>query len=403
VRIDILTREFAPDSYGGAGTHVDSIVPLLRQSLTIRVHCFGEPRADGSVTAYRAPAALFSRNIAIQAAAIAVAMADAVAGASAVHSNTWYTNFGGHLAKIFHNIPHIMTAHSLEPRRPWKADSLGAGYRLSSYFEQSAMHEADRIIAVSRCMRDDIVSSYPDVDPDRIAVIPSGVDATLFAPSTGIGGLERYSVRPGRATVVCVARITPQKGLSCLLRASEYFPAGTQLVIVADTADNEALRAEFSRQVAQTLGRGVDLVWIRDPIPKSLLASLLGYARVFVCPSVYEPLGIVNLEAMSCGTAVVATATGGIPELVVDGVTGFLVSPEDRSPPSGDPNEDNALAKEFALRVNELLSKPDLADSMGREGRRRVLSHFGWERVASGVRDVYLSAIERRPLPARLR
>jgi starch synthase len=390
MRVDLLTREYPPASYGGAGTHVDHLVRHLRRKVRMQVHCFGEPRGEDYVSAYDVPQDFPATQIALRTAAINSAMAAGVAGASAVHSHTWYANFAGHLAKIMYGIPHVVTTHSLERCRPWKTEQLQNGYALSSFYERTALLDADRILAVSEAMRADILRYHPEIPPERVAVIYSGVDADEFQPTDATDELEPHGIRADVATVACVARITPQKGLLHLLRAAEYFRDGTQVVVVAQTWDTPGHRQEFADAVTEARRSGVDVRWISGQLSRRALVQLISHARVFACPSVYEPMGIVNLEAMACATSVVASDTGGIPEVVLDGDTGFLV-PMATDGLHADPVDPHRFARDFATRVNELLCDPALAQRMGEEGRRRVLSCFTWEAAADRVLDAYIS------------
>ncbi|MGW1615794.1 glycogen synthase [Streptomyces sp. NPDC002285] len=385
--IAMLTREYPPYVYGGAGEHVGQLAQRLRRRISLDVHCFGAPRPESSISGHAIPPALGAANPALQAIAISAPMAHAAASASAVHSHTWYANFAGHLAKTIYEIPHIVTAHTVEPCRPWKEAQLRGGYALSSFLERTSLLAADRIIAVSQAMRIDLLDAYPDISPDRIIVIHNGVDGEQFVPDSRTNALVPYHALTDRKLVVSVARITPQKGLKHLLRAAHSFSNKTSLVIVADSWDSEALRNEFASAVAAARRAGVDVHWISQRMPRPALVQLLSHANVFVAPSIYEPLGIVNLEAMACGTAVVSTAVGGIPEVVLDGVTGLLV-PIDVAQ-AGEPSNPERFAMTFADRVNEVLSDENLADRMGKVGRQRVLEHFTWESVAQGVLNVY--------------
>ncbi|MFE1441867.1 glycogen synthase [Streptomyces sp. NPDC058739] len=393
MRVDLLTREYPPHVYGGAGVHVGALARHLRGLVDVRVHRFGPPDTDPSVTAHGVPGGLEAANPSLQALAVNASMSHAVAGTSVVHSHTWYTNFAGRLAQRLYGVPHVVTAHSLEPLRPWKAEQLDGGYEISCFMEREALTRADRIIAVSRSTAADIARAYPDVDPARISVVHNGVDAAVYAPDPGTDALREHGLDGDRPTVVCVARISRQKGLLHLLDAARHFVPGTRLVVVAQFADSDAQRAEFARALAALDGGEVEVRWIGGEFSKRALVQLLSHARVFVCPSLYEPLGIVNLEAMACGTAVVATATGGNPEAVVDGETGYLVPMQ---PGTGRPTDDESssvLAKELAVRVNALVADPVAAENMGVAGRRRVLSHFSWEQAARQVAEIYRSVV----------
>ncbi|WP_280714453.1 glycogen synthase [Kitasatospora sp. MAP5-34] len=380
MRVDLLSREYPPHVYGGAGVHVHQLESQLRKLVDLRVQCFDGPRPDA--TGHRAPVELAGANGALQAMGVDLAMAAAADGADLVHSHTWYTNFAGHLAKLLYGIPHVVTAHSLEPLRPWKAEQLGGGYALSSFCERTAVLGADRVIAVSGAMRDDVLRCYPELDPGRVVVIHNGIDTGEFAPVADTAELTRLGIRTDRPTVACVARLTRQKGLLQLLHAAPHLASGTQLVMCVSAPDTPEIAEEFAALAREARERGADLVHVQEPLSRSAVRQLLSRADVFACPSVYEPMGIVNLEAMACETPVVATAVGGIPEVVADGETGLLV-------PLG--NEDEVFAEDFALRINELLADPERARRMGRAGRRRAAEHFSWAAVAAQVHEVYVS------------
>ncbi|WBP91456.1 glycogen synthase [Kitasatospora cathayae] len=391
MRVDLLTREYPPHVYGGAGVHAQQLARQLAELVDLRVQCFDGPRPSSHVTGHQAPAGLAGANGALQALGTDLAMAAAAAGADVVHSHTWYTNLAGHLAKLLYGVPHVVTTHSLEPLRPWKAEQLGGGYALSSFCERTALLGADRVIAVSGAMRDDVLRCYPELDPDRVVVIHNGIDTEEFAPDPGTAELRRLGVRTDRPTVACVARLTRQKGLTHLLRAAPHLASGTQLVLCVSAPDTPEIAAEFAAAVRGARALGADVVHVEEPLTRAAVRQLLSFADVFACPSVYEPLGIVNLEAMACETPVVATAVGGIPEVVADGETGLLV------PLGGDgePDAPEIFAKEFALRINALLAEPDRARRMGRAGRRRAAEHFSWTAIAGQVHDVYRSVGER--------
>jgi starch synthase len=382
VRIGIVTREWPPDVYGGAGVHVEHLVAALRalpDGPDIDVHCFGGPRPDA--TGYAVPAGLGEANGALQAIGIDVEMAAALAGADLVHSHTWYTNTAGLLAGLVHGIPHVITAHSLEPRRPWKADQLGGGYRLSSWAERTAYLAADAVIAVSNGMRVDVLDAYPDLDPARVHVVGNGVDAAAYRPVSEPDTVRALGVDPDRPYALFVGRITRQKGVPHLLRAAEQLPPEAGLVLCAGAADTPAERQQVADAVEKLQARRDGVVWIEAMLPREQLVPLITGATVFVVPSVYEPLGIVNLEAAACGTAVVASDVGGIPEVVDDGRTGLLVhyAPED---PAG-------FESGLAARITELLADPGRAAAMGAAGRERVLAEFGWPAIARQTVDVY--------------
>ncbi|GAB1822687.1 glycogen synthase [Herbidospora sp. RD11066] len=387
MRVDLLSREFPPDVYGGAGVHIEYLSRELRRLLDARVRCFGEPR-DGA-DAYATPPGLTSANAAIQVLGTDLEMASACAGADLVHSHTWYANFAGHIAKMLYGIPHVVTTHSLEPHRPWKAEQLGGGYVLSSWAERTALEAADAIIAVSGGMRRDVLTAYPEIDPNRVTVIHNGIDTDEYAPAKTQEALTRHGIDPGKPYVVFVGRITRQKGLTHLLRAARDFDPAAQLVLCAGAPDTPEIAAEVTALVQELQATREGVIWITEMRPRPEIIEILTHATVFVCPSVYEPMGIVNLEAMACETAVVATATGGIPEVVADGETGFLV-PIDAGE-HGEPRDPAVFARAIAADVNRLLADPALAARMGEAGRKRAVGSFSWPAVAERTRDLYAS------------
>jgi starch synthase len=335
------------------------------------------------------PPGLVAANGALQAIGVDVEMAAALGGVDLVHSHTWYANVAGLLASLVHGVPHVVTAHSLEPRRPWKAEQLGGGYRLSSWAERTAYLAADAVIAVSHGMRADVLDAYPELDPGRVHVVGNGVDAEAYRPTPDPDVVRSLGVDPDRPYALFVGRITRQKGVVHLLAAAEQLPSGAQLVLCAGAADTPAERQQVADAVAELQARrGNAVVWIEAMLPREQLVPLISGATVFVVPSVYEPLGIVNLEAAACGTAVVASAVGGIPEVVADGVTGLLVP--------YDPDDVPAFEAGLAARVTELLHNPERAARMGEAGRERVLTEFGWPAIAKQTVDVYSAVIAAR-------
>ena len=394
----LLTREYPPEVYGGAGVHVEYLAKELRERVELTVHCWGAERADPAVRAYRPWEALRGERAdlaALQAVSVDLLMAAAVRGTDVVHSHTWYAQFAGHLAKLVEGIPHVATVHSLEPLRPWKAEQLGGGYALSSFCEQVALERADAVIAVSAASREDILACYPAVEASRVHVVHNGIDTDEYTPDPGSDVLERLGVDPGRPSVVFVGRITRQKGVPLLLRAAAEFAPEAQLVLCAGAPDTPEIGAEVAAGVEQLRGMRDGVIWIEQMLPKTDVIQLLSHATVFACPSIYEPLGIVNLEAMACQTAVVATATGGIVEVVADGETGFLVALE-KAPGSIDPADPAGFAHAFADRVNRLLGDPGLAAEMGRAGRRRAIEQFSWSAIAEQTVSVYENARDRQ-------
>jgi starch synthase len=386
MRVALVTREWPPDIYGGAGVHVEHLVPQLRRLVDVDVHCFGAARSDA--TAYQLPEDLSGANPAIGTLGVDLRMADALGGADVVHSHTWYTNLAGHLGGLLHGIPHVITAHSLEPLRPWKAEQLGGGYRISSWVEQESYRAADGIIAVSHGMRNDVLASYRDVDPDRVFVVHNGIDVAQYRPAPSPDVAARPGLGDDRPFVLFVGRITRQKGLPHLLRAARALTSDARIVLCASAPDTPELAAEVAAAVAELRQeRGSDaVIWIEQMLPREELIALYSAAAAFVCPSVYEPLGIVNLEAMACGTAVVASDVGGIPEVVEDGATGILVHYDQAAP--------DAFEFGLATALDRLLADPGLADRMGSAGRVRAAAHFSWDAVAAKTVGVYRQVLQ---------
>jgi len=388
VRIGIVTREWPPDVYGGAGVHVEHLVAAMRSlpaGPEIDVHCFGGPRPDA--VGHAVPPNLQAANGALQAVGVDVEIAAALAGVDLVHSHTWYANGAGLLAALVHGVPHVVTAHSLEPRRPWKADQLGGGYRLSSWVERTSYLAADAVVAVSNGMRLDVLDAYPDLDPAKVHVVGNGVDAEAYRPVDDPDTVRALGVDPDRPYALFVGRITRQKGVMHLLRAAEQLPEEFGLVLCAGAADTPGERQQVADAVTAMQSRRSGVVWIEEMLPREKLVPLITGATVFVVPSVYEPLGIVNLEAAACGTAVVASAVGGIPEVVADGRTGLLVP--------YDPEDPAAFEAGLAARMAELLAAPDRANAMGAAGRERVLAEFGWPAIAQQTVEVYSEVLGR--------
>ncbi|CAM5399720.1 glycogen synthase [Streptomyces chartreusis] len=376
MRVGLLTREYPPDVYGGAGVHVEFLARELRDLVDLEVHCWGEGRAVG-VLRHRPWSALDTGNDALRTFSVDLAMAAGLEGRELVHSHTWYANLGGHLAKLLYGIPHVMTAHSLEPLRPWKAEQLGGGYALSSWAERTAIEAADAVIAVSGAMREDILGCYPALDPGRVHVVHNGIDTTLYRPDHRTDVLTRFGLDADRPYVLFVGRITRQKGVPHLLRAIRHIDPAAQVVLCAGAPDTPEIEQEF-RDLYQELSRVREGVhWIPQMLPRPEVIQLLTHAAVFVCPSVYEPLGIVNLEAMACGTPVVASQVGGIPEVVDDGKTGLLV-----------PLDDDFEAG-LAHALDSVIGDPEAARRMGEAGRERAVGEFGWDAVARRTAGLY--------------
>jgi alpha-maltose-1-phosphate synthase len=391
LRVDLLTREYPPEVYGGAGVHVEYLARELRPHADVRVRCFGAPRSEPGVTAYADPPGLADANPALRTLGVDLEMAAGCAGTDLVHSHTWYANLAGHVAKLLHGVPHVVSTHSLEPLRPWKAEQLGGGYALSSWAERTALEAADALIAVSAGMRRDVLAAYPDVDPERVTVVHNGIDTEQYAPVEDTDVLARLGIDPDRPSVVFVGRITRQKGLPYLLRAALRLPADAQLVLLAGAPDTPEILAEVTALVEELRRTHESVVWVADMLPKAEVIQVLSHTTVFVCPSVYEPMGIVNLEAMACRAAVVATATGGIPEVVADGETGLLVPIEQQADGSGTPLDPDRFAADLAEAVTALLEDPARAEAMGDAGRRRAVEHFSWATIAERTVDLYRS------------
>ncbi|MDT0181239.1 glycogen synthase [Microbacterium sp. ARD31] len=389
MRVDIISKEYPPEVYGGAGVHVAELVKALRGGLEVRVRAFGAPRDEDGTTSYGVPVELSGANGAIQTLGTDLAIVSDVAGADVVHSHTWYANFAGHLASLLHGIPHVVTAHSLEPLRPWKAEQLGGGYAVSSYIEKTAYEGAAAVVAVSEGMRDDILRSYPALDPAKVRVIYNGIDTDAWAPVEDPGLLAEMGIDPARPSVVFVGRITRQKGLPYLLRAAERLPADVQLILCAGAPDTPQIMAEVEELVRGLQQTREGVVWIDRLLPRRELCAVLTAATTFVCPSVYEPLGIVNLEAMACGAAVVGTGTGGIPEVVVDGVTGRIVPIDQVQDGTGTPIDPERFVGDLARVLTEVVSDPERARAYGEAGRRRAAEDFSWERIAEQTAALY--------------
>jgi len=371
MKVALLTREYPPEVYGGAGVHVEYLARALAPMADLTVHCMGADR-PGAV-AHQPWDALKDQVLGFFS--VDLSMADAVAGADVVHSHTWYANLAGHLASLLYGIPHVMTMHSLEPLRPWKAEQLGGGYALSSWAERVAATSAAAVVAVSDGMRADISAAYPSIPPERIRVIRNGIDTSEYAPDPATEVLDKYGIDSSRPYVIFVGRITRQKGLPVLLRAASALEPEAQLVLCAGAADTSELLAEVTALVSGLQASRTGVIWIPDMLPKPEIIQLLTHALVFVCPSVYEPLGIVNLEAMACGTAVVGSRVGGIPEVVDAGVTGLLVPPDDPA--------------SLADALNALIHDPVRAAAMGLAGRERAVTEFSWTTVAAQTVTLY--------------
>jgi starch synthase len=378
----MLTREYPPEVYGGAGVHVTELVAQLRHLCEVEVHCMGAPRS--SAFAHQPDSALTDANPALSTLSADLRMANAAAGATVVHSHTWYTGMAGHIAALLHGVPHVLTAHSLEPLRPWKAEQLGGGYRVSSWVERTAVQAADAVIAVSTGMRHDVLRVYPALDPARVHVVKNGVDTAVWHPGPagpGQSALSQLGVDPARPMVAFVGRITRQKGVPHLIAAAHLFDAEVQLVLCAGAPDTPEIAAEVAAAVSELAKKRSGVFWVRDILPVDRIREILSAATAFVCPSVYEPLGIVNLEAMACETAVVASDVGGIPEVVDDGITGTLVHYDSTDPV--------AFETGLAAAVNALVHDAAKARAYGAAGRQRCIDEFSWARIAEQTCEIY--------------
>ena len=382
MRVAMMSREYPPEVYGGAGVHVTELVAQLRRLCEVDVHCMGVPR-DTAIVAAPDPA-LTGANPALSTLSADLVMANAAAGATVAHSHTWYTGMAGHLAALLHDIPHVLTAHSLEPMRPWKAEQLGGGYRVSSWVERTAVEAADAVIAVSSGMRNDVLATYPALDPARVHVVRNGIDTAAWYPappeSTG-SVLAELGVDPSRPIVAFVGRITRQKGVAHLVAAAHKFDPEIQLVLCAGAPDTPEIAAEIGAAVQELAAARSGVFWVREMLPIERIREILSASAVFVCPSVYEPLGIVNLEAMACSTAVVASDVGGIPEVVADQRTGLLVHYDAADPVS--------YETRLAEAVNELVCDPQRAREYGEAGRQRCIEEFSWAHIAEETLRIY--------------
>ncbi|MDT0352275.1 glycogen synthase [Pseudonocardia charpentierae] len=377
LKVALLTREYPPEVYGGAGVHVEYLARELAPFVDLTVHCQGKPRT--TAVAHSPWSLLSESNPALQTLSTDLSMAAALDGCQLAHSHTWYANLAGHLGGLLHGIPHVVTTHSLEPQRPWKAEQLGGGYALSSWAEKVSIEGAAAVIAVSEGMRADVLSNYPAVDPAKVHVVYNGIDAEQYSPDPATDVLERYGVDTSKPSVVFVGRITRQKGVPVLLRAAAHLDPEVQLVLCAGAPDTPELGAEVAGLVEELRKTRSGVIWLSGMLSKREVIQLLSHSTLFACPSVYEPLGIVNLEAMACGTAVVASKVGGIPEVVADGETGLLVPPDDP----------DALAES----INALTRDRDRAKAMGTAGRERAQSQFDWGKIAQQTAELYESTV----------
>ncbi|MDO4762261.1 MAG: glycogen synthase [Corynebacterium sp.] len=388
MKVAMMTKEYPPEIYGGAGVHVTELTRYMRQLVDVDVHCMGAPRDEANVYVHGVDKQLEAANPALQTLSTGLRMAHAAAGADIVHTHTWYTGLGGHLAGELHGIPHVVTAHSLEPDRPWKREQLGGGYEISSWSERNAMEYADAVIAVSAKMKDAVLAAYPRIDADKVHVVLNGIDTELWQPRPTFEHgsiLTELGVDPSRPIVAFVGRITRQKGVEHLIKAARNFDEDIQLVLCAGAPDTPEIAAQITDLVTQLQQERDGIIWVQDMLGKDKIQEILSAADAFVCPSIYEPLGIVNLEAMACGTAVVASDVGGIPEVVVDGHTGTLVH--------YDENDTATFEHDLAQAVNAMVADRQRAHAFGLAGRNRVVDEFSWARISEQTVDIYRSLI----------
>jgi starch synthase len=397
VRVDVISKEYPPNVYGGAGVHVTELVKALRESIEVQVRAFGSGPGDGTdphdTSFYPDLVELDNANGALKTLGVDVRIAQDVQGADLVHSHTWYANAAGQLAQMLHGVPHVLTAHSLEPLRPWKAEQLGGGYRVSSWIERQAYETADHVIAVSNGMRRDILRAYPQIDESKVSVVYNGIDLASWRPVDEPELVRSLGIDPDRPAVVFVGRITRQKGLPYLLRAAALLPADVQLILCAGAPDTPEIMEEVTGLVRELQESRSGVVWIERILPRDELCAVLSTATAFVCPSIYEPLGIVNLEAMACGLPVVGTATGGIPEVVADGLTGRLVPIQQATDGTGTPLDPDRFVQELAAALTETVADPGMARLMGQAGRMRAEQDFSWGSIAERTLEVYRSLV----------
>ena len=384
----MMTKEYPPEIYGGAGVHVTELTRYMRDIVPVDVHCMGAPRNEKDVYVHGVDEALKDANPAIKTLSTGLRMADAAKGASVVHTHTWYAGLGGHLAGLLHGIPHVATAHSLEPDRPWKREQLGGGYDVSSWSEKNAMEYADAVIAVSAQMKKAVLDAYPRIEPDKVHVVLNGIDTELWQPRPTFDEaehsvLKELGIDPNRPIVAFVGRITRQKGVEHLVKAARHFDKDVQLVLCAGAPDTPEIAARTTKLVEELQAERDGIVWVQEMLPKDKIQEILTAADAFVCPSIYEPLGIVNLEAMACGTAVVASDVGGIPEVVVDGTTCVLVHYDGSDP--------EAFEHDIAEQVNKVVHDQELAKKFGVAGRERAVTEFSWANIAQQTVDIYKS------------
>lgn len=407
MRAGIFTREYPPNVYGGAGVHVEYLSRELAKKIEVEVHCWGEQHSDQAGMHVRG--ALPWNEItngtdgkfktALEAFSLNLLQVKALAGVDVAHTHTWYAAMAGFLAKKLYGIPFVLTTHSLEPLRAWKAEQLGSGYAMSAWMERTAILNADAVIAVSNGTRDDILRVYPVV-PERIHVIYNGIDLDEYRRTSDASALKTYGVEPAIPYILFVGRITRQKGVTHLVDALRYLPSGVQVVLCAGAPDTPEIASEMRQKVDEVRKTHPHVIWIEKMISKPEVIQLYSHARVFCCPSVYEPFGIINLEAMSCGAPVVASATGGIKEVVVDGETGYLV-PFKPDATTGFPSEPDQFARDLAAKLSQLMNNPEQCKRFGEAGRKRVEEQFSWSAIADQTIELYRTLINQSGLKSQ--
>ena len=402
VRVGLMTREYPPHVYGGAGVHVEYLSRELAKTIDVEVHCWGEQRVDQGRLQVRGaePCAQITQKTqgkyktALEALSLNLAQMDDLARIDLVHTHTWYVSMAGFWAKKLFGIPFVLTTHSLEPLRGWKAEQLGSGYAMSSWMERTAILDADAVIAVSKGTRDDILGAYPEIDPGRIHVIYNGIDLEEYRKTSETEALSRHGIDPSAPYVLFVGRITRQKGVTHLVEAIRYLPPETQVVLCAGAPDTPEIEEEMRQMVEAARKLNPRVIWIEKMVSKAEAIELYSHASVFCCPSVYEPFGIINLEAMACCVPVVASATGGILEVVEDGVTGYLV-PFEQDPTTKFPSDPHRFSRDLAEKIAELLGDPARAKQFGEAGRRRVEERFSWSAIAAQTIELYTGLLGR--------
>ena len=403
MRVGIFTREYPPEVYGGAGVHVEYLSRELAKNIEVEVHCWGPQHSEEGNLHVRGaePWSEITNGTegkfkgALEALSLNLTQVKALEGIDVVHTHTWYVSMAGYLAKKLYGIPFVLTTHSLEPLRAWKAEQLGSGYAMSSWMESTAIHDADAIIAVSEGTKSDILRAYPDVDPGRIQVIYNGIDLAEYQKTSDTSALIRYGVDPSIPYVLFVGRITRQKGVTHLVDAIDYLPPETQVVLCAGAPDTPEIADELRAKVERARQKHSRIIWIEKMVTKPEVIQLYSNCRVFCCPSVYEPFGIINLEAMACRAPVVASSTGGIKEVVVEGETGYLV-PFEADRINGFPTDPDTFALDLAGRISILLNDPEKCRRFGDAGRKRVEDVFSWAAIANQTIGLYKGLIEQR-------